>query len=93
MVVLALLRILRPTSVQRCKPQAWTAILKKRSLCRDKLAPLHDVIFSETSPGPVKYAMSLMGLCADEVRLPLVEPRENTKEKVREVLKTLGFID
>lgn len=59
---------------------------------QDTLAPLHEVIFSDTSPGPVKYAMSLMGLCTDDVRLPLVTPPESVKERVREVLESLSLI-
>lgn len=59
---------------------------------QDKLAPLHDVLFAETSPAPVKYAMSLMGLCPDEVRLPLVTPSEPVKARIRSVLKKLELI-
>ncbi len=59
---------------------------------QDRLAPLHDVLFADTSPGPVKYAMSLMGLCADELRLPLAGPPEPVKQRVREVLEGLGLI-
>ncbi|MEZ5897292.1 MAG: 4-hydroxy-tetrahydrodipicolinate synthase [Parvularculaceae bacterium] len=59
---------------------------------QDRLAPLHDVLFAETSPGPVKYAMSLMGLCRDELRLPLVSPSEMTKARVRAVLESLGLL-
>ncbi len=62
-----------------------------RSL-QDKLAPLHDVLFAETSPAPVKYAMSLMGLCSDAVRLPLVTPSEPVKARVRSVLKKLDLV-
>jgi 4-hydroxy-tetrahydrodipicolinate synthase len=60
---------------------------------QDRLAPLHDVLFAETSPGPVKYALSLMGLCSDELRLPLVSPGEATKTRVRSVLHALELID
>ena len=60
---------------------------------QDRLAPLHEVLFVETSPGPVKYAMSLMGLCSDELRLPLVSPSDATKARVRSVLRGLGLID
>ena len=60
---------------------------------QDRLAPLHDVIFADTSPGPVKYAMSLMGLCSDELRLPLVGPSNAVKQKVRQVLEGLALID
>lgn len=66
---------------------------KKAVSYQDRLAPLHDVLFAETSPGPVKYALSLMGLCSDELRLPLVSPSEPTKARVRIVVKGLGLID
>lgn len=60
---------------------------------QDRLAPLHDVLFVESNPGPVKYAMSLMGLCSDELRLPLVSPSDASKARVRSVLRGLGLID
>lgn len=60
---------------------------------QDRLAPLHDVLFSETSPAPVKYALSLMGLCTADVRLPLVGPRPATRERIASVLKGLDLID
>ncbi len=66
--------------------------LGKALALQDRLAPLHDAIFAETSPAPVKYAMSLMGLCDDEVRLPLVGPGEATKARLRGVLKKLELI-
>ncbi len=59
---------------------------------QDKLAPLHDAIFADTSPGPVKYAMSLMGLCTDEVRLPLVPPPDAVKARVLKVLEDLALV-
>jgi 4-hydroxy-tetrahydrodipicolinate synthase len=59
---------------------------------QDRLAPLHDVLFKDTSPGPVKYALSLMGLCTDELRLPLVPPPPAVKDKVRETLIELGVL-
>lgn len=59
---------------------------------QDRLAPLHDVLFAETNPAPVKYAMSLMGLMSEEVRLPLVPPTDATKARVAGVLKALELI-
>jgi len=56
------------------------------------LAKLHDVLFIESSPGPVKYAASLIGLCKDETRLPLVEIKESTKQKVKDCLKNIKLI-
>ena len=64
---------------------------KARAL-QDRLAPLHDALFSDTSPGPAKYALSLIGLCTDEVRLPLVAPSEASKQQVRDALKELDLI-
>ncbi|HBH26211.1 MAG TPA: 4-hydroxy-tetrahydrodipicolinate synthase [Rhodospirillaceae bacterium] len=46
---------------------------------RDALAPLARALFAETSPAPVKYAASVMGLCGPEVRLPLVLPGPATR--------------
>lgn len=59
---------------------------------QDRLAPLIDVLFAETSPGPAKYALSLMGLCAEEVRLPLVPPGEATRRRIRDALQRLALI-
>jgi len=59
---------------------------------QDKLAPLHDALFRDTSPGPVKYALSLLGLCSDELRLPLVPPPDAVRKRLREVLEGLGLI-
>tara|TARA_Y100001970_G_scaffold294081_1_gene446598 strand:+ start:3168 stop:4040 length:873 start_codon:yes stop_codon:yes gene_type:complete len=56
------------------------------------LAKLHNALFIESSPGPVKYAASLLGLCSSETRLPLVEIKENTKKIVFECLKELSLI-
>jgi len=59
---------------------------------QDRLAPLHDAIFAETSPGPIKCAMAMMGLMRDEVRLPLAPPSEQTRARVRSALVGLGVI-
>jgi len=57
-----------------------------------QLAKLHNSLFLESSPGPVKYAASLLGLCTSETRLPLVEINENTKKTVSDCLKELLLI-
>ncbi|MAW82422.1 MAG: 4-hydroxy-tetrahydrodipicolinate synthase [Parvularcula sp.] len=59
---------------------------------QDRLAPLHEALFTDTNPSPVKYALSLMGLCSEELRLPLVPPHDASKEKVRAALEELGLI-
>ena len=57
-----------------------------------KLMPLHDALFCETSPGPLKYAASLLGICSSNARLPIVEIEEDSKLKVKNALKQTGMI-
>lgn len=61
-----------------------------RSL-QDRLMPLHDALFVEPSPAPVKYAGSLLGLCTDEVRLPLVAATDGARAIVRAALASAGI--
>ena len=56
------------------------------------LSKVHHTLFLESSPGPVKYAASLLGLCSPDVRLPLVEISENTKIQVQNSLKENNLI-
>ncbi len=58
---------------------------------QEKLLPLHSVLFIEASPGPVKYAAELLGICSGEVRLPLVTPTKETQARVKAVVKALGL--
>ncbi len=57
-----------------------------------KLAKLHHSLFLESSPGPVKYAASLIGLCSSETRLPLVDISDKTKSIVEKCLKEIELI-
>jgi 4-hydroxy-tetrahydrodipicolinate synthase len=59
---------------------------------QDRLAPLHAALFLDTSPGPVKYALSLLGLCSDELRLPLVPPPDAVKKEVRAAMTGAGLL-
>jgi len=56
-------------------------------LLHDKMIKLHQIMFCETSPGPVKYAASLMGKCLPDLRLPLVEPSDENKQKIEAILR------
>lgn len=58
----------------------------------ERMVPLHHVMFCETSPSPVKYALSLMGKCKPDLRLPLVQPSEGSKKLIAEVLKNLRLL-
>lgn len=57
----------------------------------DRLMPLHDVLFCETNPSPVKYAASKLGLCSAEVRLPMAPASDEAKRKVDAVLAKVGL--
>lgn len=56
------------------------------------LAPLHKALFCEPSPAPAKYACSLLGLCEEDVRLPLLSCSESAKSKVRAAMAQAGLI-
>ena len=62
-------------------------LLSKAKEIDEKLAPLHKSLFIESNPSPVKYAASLLNLCTEEVRLPLVKITEETKEAVKSAMK------
>ncbi|KFI24766.1 4-hydroxy-tetrahydrodipicolinate synthase [Paenirhodobacter enshiensis] len=59
---------------------------------QDKLMPLHIAIFLEPGVSGAKYAMSKLGLCSAEVRLPLTELSETTKAKIDEAMRHAGLI-
>lgn len=72
---------------------AWIAgDLAKVFVLRDRLAPLHDALFCETNPVPVKYAASLLGKCAPDARLPLAPISEAGKKRVEEAMKGAGLL-
>ena len=60
---------------------------------QDKLMPLHTALFIETNPAPARYALSLLGKCADTVRLPMVRLAEPTKAAVREAMVHAGLVN
>lgn len=57
-----------------------------------RLLPLMEANFIESSPGPVKAAMALMGLLEENLRLPLVPVQEKTRTRLQEVLDELGLL-
>jgi len=61
-------------------------LLSKAKEINEKLMPLHKALFVESSPSPVKYAASLLNLSSDEVRLPLVKVKEETKKAVKSAM-------
>lgn len=59
-------------------------------LARDALLPLHRALFAETSPAPAKYCLARMGLCAEDLRLPLVPVSASTRQKLDEAMDQAG---
>jgi 4-hydroxy-tetrahydrodipicolinate synthase len=64
---------------------------KARTL-QDRLIPLHDAMFCESSPAPAKYAASLLGKCSDEVRLPIVAATSPARERIRAAMEGAGLL-
>ena len=60
---------------------------------QDKLMPLHQSLFIETSPAPAKYALSVLGKCDEAVRLPMVVLSEKSKAAVRDAMVHAGLIN
>jgi len=56
------------------------------------LQPLHKSLFIESNPAPVKYAAKLLGLCDDEIRLPLVKIKKETQEEVKKALSSAKLV-
>jgi len=72
---------------------AWRAgDLKKAMEINERLMPVNDAMFCETSPGPVKYALSVMGHIQADMRLPLAPISDVSKQKVEAALKKAGLI-
>ena len=73
---------------------AWAeGRLAEAMAIQNRLLPLHDALFSETSPGPVKYAASLLGHGADHCRLPLAPVAEATRARVRAAMTSAGLLN
>ena len=58
-----------------------------------QLMPVHEAMFCEASPGPVKYAAGLLGLSSDSLRLPLFEIADTSKDQVRSALRHAGLLN
>ena len=73
---------------------AWAeGRLKDAMDIQNRLVPLHDALFAETSPGPVKFAASLMGKTTERCRLPLAPLMGPTRERVRAAMASVGLLN
>jgi len=66
--------------------------IKEAERINDLLQPVHKALFIESNPSPVKYAAKLLNLCSDEVRLPLVQVMDSTKETLKKALVSAKLI-
>ena len=74
--------------------KAWRdGDLTEMARCRDLLAPLFSALFVESSPAPVKYAASRLGLCGEDVRLPLLKASKNCRKIVDDALAFAGLLN
>ncbi len=60
---------------------------------QNRLTPLHDALFAETSPGPVKFAASLLGKTSERCRLPLAPLMGPTRERVKAAMTEVGLLN
>tara|TARA_B100000686_G_scaffold351809_1_gene451684 strand:+ start:2319 stop:3203 length:885 start_codon:yes stop_codon:yes gene_type:complete len=67
-------------------------LIAKAKEINEKLKPLHKSLFIESSPSPVKYAASILKLCSDEVRLPLVKITEESKKVVKSAMQYANLV-
>jgi 4-hydroxy-tetrahydrodipicolinate synthase len=74
--------------------KAWRAGRTGEAMAiQDRLVPLHDALFCETSPGPVKYAASLLAKSTEHCRLPLAPLGDASRTRVREAMVSVGLLN
>ena len=66
--------------------------IKEAERINQLLQPVHRSLFLESNPAPVKYAAKLMGLCGDDIRLPLVKTKKETQQEIKKVLSAANLI-
>jgi 4-hydroxy-tetrahydrodipicolinate synthase len=72
---------------------AWNdSNLEHFSAMRDLLYPLHEALVMETNPAPLKYALSFLNRCKNDLRLPLVPVAENTQKVIQKVISSVGLV-
>jgi 4-hydroxy-tetrahydrodipicolinate synthase len=78
----------------RMMHDAWAAGRVQDAMAiQERLVPVHDAMFCETSPGPVKYAASLLGRSTELCRLPMAPVAEATKARVRDAMAGAGLLN
>ncbi|MBX3454334.1 4-hydroxy-tetrahydrodipicolinate synthase [Ferrovibrio sp.] len=80
-----------PKEVAQLQEASLAGDHAKALAIQEKLLPLHQSLFVEPNPAPVKFAASLLGICGPDVRLPLVTTTKETQARVRAALKAAGI--
>lgn len=91
--VISVLSNVLPAETSRMAQLALEGRNQEAAAIQLKLLPLISALFSETSPIPVKAAMAKLGLCEDELRLPLVPMQKAPREKLYAIMRELGLIE
>ena len=74
--------------------EAWAkGDVARAARINDRLAPLHDALFCETSPAPCKFGTALLGKTTPDVRLPLVAASPEAQEKMRVAMRGAGVLN
>ena len=84
--VISVISNLLPREAKEMTDAYFSGDIAKARDIQFKLLPLIQAMFMETNPSPIKYAMSLVGLCSPELRLPLSEPRDSTKREIERLI-------
>lgn len=83
---------LMPAQTQALTDAMLAGDVEAAARIQRKILPLVDVLFAETNPIPVKWALSRLGFCLPVWRLPLTEPSEQTKRQIEEEMERLGLL-
>jgi len=81
------------SEMQRLSKSSVEEDIKKAEIIDKNLQPLHKALFIESNPAPVKYAAKILGLCSDEIRLPLVKIKKETEKEVYRALSSTKLIN
>jgi len=81
------------SEMQRLSKSSNHEDIVKAELLDKNLQPLHKALFIESNPAPVKYAAKVLGLCTDEIRLPLVNIKKETKQEIDKALSIANLLN
>ncbi len=80
------------SDMQRLSKSKSDNEIKEAEMIDQILQPIHKSLFIESNPAPAKYAAKLLGLCDDEIRLPLVKIKKETEDEVKKALNFAKLI-